>query len=689
MTRLYRILKADLCLILIFATLASADGEQDSIVVFQPDFFEQYNPITALDLVRRVPGFTIEITANINNRNSDQVRGFGGAAGNVIINGVRPSTKSDGVDNILGRIAAGNVERIELYRGGTGGLDVGAAQGVVVNVVLKEGAGGGGTYEFTIVERKSRYEPRLNLSYNNKLGKTDYTVALERFGFDITKEGPETLTNFLGPDEIRLEEVSGGDDIWTADLQTQTRLTDRDVLRFNLKGSTILQQEFEDSYRTPSGQSEPDLFALTEREEKDILEFGSDYEHKFSDVFRAKIIGLINRTYIDETSVLNIERADDTFSLSRAETQSTEGETIGRIELDWTKFKGHAIQFGAEVAKNYVDSEFQLFIDNGQGENEVILPGANTRVSEIRGEAFLSDSWNISDTLTADLGFNVEASEITQSGDVDNARSFVFAKPSATLTYVVGANSQWRLRFLREVGQLDFFDFVSSTNFQDNDVDLGNPDLQPDATWAGELTYEYRFGEIGVLELTGFYNYIENVIDLLPTGPTTESAGNIGNGKRWGIDSKFTTGFDFVGIPNMRMDVTYRLQASSVEDPVTGENRRFSDERKHDLQVAMRKEFPSVRSTVGFEYDNENPKREYGVDEIAFNGRVNRLKLFFETILPMGMKFRTEIKDTLNQRRHEGRTVYNGSRSQSDIAFIESRVRTHSTELFFTISGVF
>ena len=56
--------------------------------VYDPNFFAPYSPRTALDVVLRVPGFQLE------EGNSD-IRGFAGAAGNVVFNGARPSSKAD------------------------------------------------------------------------------------------------------------------------------------------------------------------------------------------------------------------------------------------------------------------------------------------------------------------------------------------------------------------------------------------------------------------------------------------------------------------------------------------------------------------------------------------------------------------------------------------------------------------
>src|ERR671920_771685 len=49
---------------------------------------------TALDMASRVPGFTLE-------NGDEEVRGFAGAVGNVVINGARPSAKAETLENIV------------------------------------------------------------------------------------------------------------------------------------------------------------------------------------------------------------------------------------------------------------------------------------------------------------------------------------------------------------------------------------------------------------------------------------------------------------------------------------------------------------------------------------------------------------------------------------------------------------
>lgn len=112
------------------AQIASQDQtSQRGVLVFTPDFFAGQQPVTALDMVSRVPGFSVI--------DGDGSRGFQGSVGNILINGSRPASKNDAGSDVLERILVAQVERIELVRGGAPGIDM---QGfpVVVNVITRD-----------------------------------------------------------------------------------------------------------------------------------------------------------------------------------------------------------------------------------------------------------------------------------------------------------------------------------------------------------------------------------------------------------------------------------------------------------------------------------------------------------------------------------------------------------------------
>ena len=103
----------------------------DQVVKYDAAFFARYQPNTAFDMVRQVPGFQLD--------DGDSNRGYAASAGNVLINGRRPSAKQDRPSAILSRIPAGQVLAIELIRGQMQGLDM-LGQQAVINVQMLDDA---------------------------------------------------------------------------------------------------------------------------------------------------------------------------------------------------------------------------------------------------------------------------------------------------------------------------------------------------------------------------------------------------------------------------------------------------------------------------------------------------------------------------------------------------------------------
>ena len=70
----------------------------EGVTVFEAAFFADAQPQNAMDMVMRVPGFSFD--------EGDDVRGLGGAAGNVLIDGRRPASKSEPLEETVRRIPA-------------------------------------------------------------------------------------------------------------------------------------------------------------------------------------------------------------------------------------------------------------------------------------------------------------------------------------------------------------------------------------------------------------------------------------------------------------------------------------------------------------------------------------------------------------------------------------------------------
>src|SRR6478735_7262166 len=94
----------------------SPTAPNSGATAYQASYFAQYAPRNALDIARQVPGFALDL-------GSSGTRGFAGAAGNVVINGSRPSSKSESLDVVLAAIPANRVARVEIGPGARFGAD--------------------------------------------------------------------------------------------------------------------------------------------------------------------------------------------------------------------------------------------------------------------------------------------------------------------------------------------------------------------------------------------------------------------------------------------------------------------------------------------------------------------------------------------------------------------------------------
>ena len=159
---------------------------------FDPDYFIQFAPRNALDMVERIPGFTIS------GGNNQGQRGLGQATQNVIVNGDRLSSKSESVQDQLRRIPASDVLRIEIVDGNATGIP--GLTGQVANVIYTS-SGASGQFRWTTGFRPHNTEARLfrgEASLSGSSGALDYTVSLtndnDRFGAD----GPIIISDGSG-----------------------------------------------------------------------------------------------------------------------------------------------------------------------------------------------------------------------------------------------------------------------------------------------------------------------------------------------------------------------------------------------------------------------------------------------------------------------------------------------------------
>lgn len=556
--------------LLTVAPATPQDGQQ-GVLTFTPDFFASQQPVTALDMVSRVPGFSVV--------DGDGSRGFQGSVGNILVNGSRPASKNDTGSSVLSRILVTQVERVELVRGGAAGIDM---QGfsVVANVITREQSS-----RQTILTGNALLYDAGQDSYG---GSVQFTAneGDRTWGFTLTDGAEDNDSSGIGPVLRRdgLGNILRSEDYFRDQKagSTSLRLNYADAL---LGGRIDLTARYGvNDFENLNLQTSPAV-----RRETAYQEDGSSGE------FGAVFTRALDSRMMSETRFIHEFDAENSLSVGRTmqvgvaspeqrfATESNGSETILRSLLRYEHSPRLSFEAGGEAAYNMLETE-QAF---SRGGVPVPLPSASVKVEETRGEAFGKGVWRMRDNLAVEGGVRVERSTISQSGDATMEQTFSFIKPRLLATWTAWADNQFRLRFEREVGQLNFYDFAASAQLQNENVTGGNTDLAPEQRWISELAYERRFWGDGVVGVTLRHDEISDAIDVIPLEAGLSAIGNIGDGTLDQLAVNIQAPLDRFGFTGGRISAVNTWNHSEVTDPATGKTRPISELRRSNATITL------------------------------------------------------------------------------------------------------
>jgi len=599
-------------------------------IAYDAAFFAQFNPQTALDMVRQTPGFSLD--------GGEDRRGFSGAVGNLLIDGLRPSTKSQSLDGILSRIPADQVVRIELLRGADVAGDA-SGQAVLLNIV-RTAAAGSGVWEagFELTSRDVP-APRGEVSYSGRSGNVEYGVGASIFSQFRDLPGWRELSDASGAVTGRVDTPSPRD-------YREAALNGN--IAFPLAGGRLSATSQIEWFRFHADSdyifdyvSDPDTSFFTVFEERELgYEVGLNYDRDLGP-WSLGLIGLINREKYESEEVGDVSGGG--ISAYAQEVEQESGETILRGTLARPLGARQRIEFGAEGAFNTLDQTL-VYAEDGAG---IPIPNSNVLIEEERAEFFGSHTWRPTDAWSVETRLAWETSTLTFTGDANSVVELSFWKPSIQLARTFGANNQLRFRVYRDVGQLDFGDFVSAAAVADGLISGGNPELEPQTAWRAELGADLRFPGGAALGLTLTRHEISDVADLVkitvPNPPDPDivfdAPGNIGDGTATSLELNFSSPVPFV--PGGRITVEGYLWDTEVSDPVTGNPRIISYQPESEVEIEFRQDIPARRLAWGVNYFKQGETQAYRFNEIDISEEGPWVDVFVETTaLPYDMKLR-------------------------------------------------
>lgn len=628
--------------------VAQAPGEAGP-QIFTPDYFDQFNPVDAYDMVRRLPGFKlVEI--------DEDVRGFTGSRGNVLVDGRTPPGKGQTLEQLLRRLPASSVLRIELIRGGSHGGATGSFD-LVANIVRRSRAAtSGSVLAGASAAREIGLKPDARLEYSRE-------------------SGPRRLQATVGL-STEIDEDSGTGDIIEVEAgEPRGSIIARDEREYKRKLVTgleydlpvaggILSANFNGARETKREEirSKAEGFerASTERERTWSAETAAQFKVPAG-------AGELETLVSHRTEWLNAVAREEQERFSENVRTS---ETLARAEFR-REGKGLQLVGSLEAALNRLRGKAEL------SEGDVVQPiiGSDVAVSERRAEASIGATWQPARQLTLETTLRGEYSAIHSTGDASQQDNFLFLKPRMRISWDNGL-TRVQLSLQREAAQLDFEDFLASADLDRDDVLAGAPSLKPPTTWTFSALAEQRFWKGGSLILTFRRERIDDVIDrvlVADNGELFDAVGNIGRARRTIIEAELTTPLDQLGLGGMELRVDLIYVKSRVTDPITGAGRPISEDKPFEGEIRVTHDIPGGRWSWGAEAIFGSHEREYRFDEFRREQSGLSTGAHVEFRPARNWRIRAEVENISWKGLRDERHRFDGPRSTGVLESVTTR----------------
>ncbi len=679
------------------------DPSDDSTIVYPSSYFAEFFPVSANDMLNRIPGIGLAL------RGGGGGRGLGSGEGEILINGQRITGKNNEGRDQLNRISANQVEYIEIIRGTSEELDI-RGGGQIVNVVLLDAPARSNTSVELRADRKQdgTLDPGGQVSVSGQSGDLNYLFSFEA---EPNYRNSKAREFSFDPDgnltETRREETTRDRTEFAASMNLGYSF-DRSVIQFNALAEDRTRSP-EDRHRVINDLVKNTSRAQTELSDSDRTnwEIGGDYEYAFINGTKYRFLFIVNdRNFGYDRTRFDIEDLASTANLFLAGT-GRDRERIARSSYTFDVDNSQRIEFGLEGAQTIRDSTLRLGLDipgtpSADFSNlvPVVIDNSNSAVEEIRYEPFTVHNWQINDRMTLESSIIYETSTIEQSGDVSRKRDFDFVKPKLDYRYDITPALQLRAGVEKDVSQLSFSDFSASTDNSDEDknTQAGNPEIVQEQSWRYELNLEFRLpNDAGVVNSQFWYRDVEDHIDKVDVSSSLDNLqsarGNIGDGNRYGLNLDVSTKLDRLRLPNALLTTGIRLRDSEFTDPFLGIKRRQRNNGRWSLNMGFRHDITSQQLTYGINYSNNSNgstgRKEFDINDIEERIQKPYLSAYVEKKAFGNLTFRFESRNITANEFCRTRTRFDGAIGDGIVKEVEDYCNGNGMELAFRVRTTF
>lgn len=688
---------------------SNLDGGSDtanSTVIYEADFFAQFNPITANDMLARIPGVNIEGGGW---SGGNEGRGLG-TGGNLLINGQRIAGKDNSAADQLERITAAEVLRIEIIRDTSGALNV-RGSGEVINIILAEVPSRSST-QVQLVQRLSHddtYEVGGNIGWSAQLGNFQTLINIEHRPQYVNRDDREVRISPTGEvlGTLFEEDIRDQDEQRVSANMSYDSGPHRVQLNGQFSTSSFPRNVDRDFIDFFDGVALDSIETEQIANEESSWELGGDYEYSFANGSRLAFLFVANnavRDFVRERFVAEPSAAPLSKNLF-IDSQSERQEVILQTNYNFSLSQDQSLRVGFERALTQSDSALFIANRSGTGPASEQFGGLalnesssnlGTLVEELRYEGFAFHNWTLNSKSSLESSVVFETSEITQSGADSKTRDFQFWRPSFDYRYNITNNFRFRGTLTRNVSQLSFSAFAATANESDRDIDgfAGNSELEPETSWQYQAELEYRLpNDAGVVSSSVFYTDIDNRIGRInatidPDRPQS-ATGNVGPAKEYGWTSRASIRLDGFSLPNAIVSLRLNVLDSEILNPFI--NEKIRTDNRGSANFEFRHDLTSLNLSYGVDYNYPIWGGFHDVDIITRtrNDRARSLDLFVQKIWFDDWVFRLESDNTLDASGCRIRQRFETTTIQGDIRLTQNSCSSRYRRLLLSIQTTF
>jgi iron complex outermembrane recepter protein len=537
----------------------------EPILVYDEEYFQRFEPLTAGDALKRVPGVTF--LSDVIESDGARLRGLDPGYTQILINGERvPGGQADR-SFFLDRIPAELIEQVEIVRSSSARRTGDAVAGSL-NFKLRDGfsldggyvrgggllfddgevkATGGFYYGGALAGGRVLIGANVQGRYNPK-EKTSL-----RFG-DSPENNPDFFTEDFDNREDQTDVRDGTDYAFNASWGIEN-----DTTKFEILGNYVRTERVEDErsfeFSRITGTFGPvdndddtddagllsdnanvndittESWALIGKLDHDWgfgetkLRVGFSSFDDVQDEFEYEID--FNRTLPRFTGDLILQDTRDEELFVNLEQEFDIGENLefaigGFLQnKDRDFFLGEVRErFNLAAGARVYDQFAQSPVDFVPATFDPLEATADNTIAEDRRDLYALIEGAF-DNLTFEVGIRWESTDVTivdglaGPGAAAISNDYDEFLPSASLKYEIG-DGRITLSGARTLRRPQF-NFLTpgllEEELGDNDF-RGNPLLAPETAWGGDLGYEHKIGKTGVIGVNVFYRSVQNLIEL-------------------------------------------------------------------------------------------------------------------------------------------------------------------------------